>query len=108
MCAVLLTVLNLQTNDHLIRYSYSKGRVANLTNVYSPGVERAVHHYGGFESAWRGGAGNLRSNSATRDPSGRRPPRNAKVQPSAALQSQGGSYVFHALDKQARLPAPAM
>ncbi|KAG2095849.1 hypothetical protein BD769DRAFT_1702283 [Suillus cothurnatus] len=81
-------------------------RYTHLAEAESQTLQMCTHH-GGFESAWCGGAGNLRSNSATRDPSGRRPPRDAKVQSSAALQSQGGSYVFHALHKQARLPAPA-
>jgi hypothetical protein len=73
-----LTVLNLPTYDSLIRHSTGRGGAANLTNLHVPDVERVVHHHGEFESSGRGGAGNIRSRSASRDPSGRTPSRDAK------------------------------
>jgi hypothetical protein len=46
--------------------------------VHSPDVERVVHRYSGFESSGRGGAGNIRSRSVSRDPSERSTSRDAK------------------------------
>ncbi|KAG1808968.1 uncharacterized protein BJ212DRAFT_631905 [Suillus subaureus] len=59
-------------------HSTGRGGAANLTNVHSPDVEHVVHHLGDFESSGRGGAGNIRSRSASRDPSGRTPSRDTK------------------------------
>lgn len=60
------------------RHSTGRGGVANLANVHSPDIERVVHRHGEFESSGRGGAGNIRSRSASRDPSGRTPSRDTK------------------------------
>ncbi|KAG1884274.1 hypothetical protein F4604DRAFT_1919389 [Suillus subluteus] len=51
-------------------HSIGRGGAANLTNVHSPDIERFRPHgdLGPFE---RGGVGNIRSCSASRDPSGR-------------------------------------
>lgn len=60
------------------RHSTGRGGAANLTNTHSPDIERVIHHHGEFESSGRGGAGNIRSRSASRDPSGRTSSRDAK------------------------------
>ncbi|KAG2152775.1 hypothetical protein DEU56DRAFT_907952 [Suillus clintonianus] len=60
------------------RHSTGRGGAANLTNVHSPDIERVVHRHGEFESSGRGGVGNIRSRSASRDPSGRAPSRDTK------------------------------
>ncbi|KAG0696062.1 hypothetical protein DFH29DRAFT_240084 [Suillus ampliporus] len=60
------------------RHSIGRGGAANLTNVHSPDIERVAHHQSDFESSGRGGAGNIRSRSASRDPSGRTLSRDAK------------------------------
>lgn len=59
-------------------HSIGRGGAANLTSVHSPDVERVVHRHSGFESSGRGGAGNIRSRSASRDPSGRTPSRDTR------------------------------
>ncbi|KAG1794456.1 uncharacterized protein HD556DRAFT_435883 [Suillus plorans] len=59
-------------------HSTGRGGTANLTSVHSPDVERVVHHHAEFESSGRGGAGNIRSRSVSRDPSGRTPSRDPK------------------------------
>ena len=61
-CPALLAVLNLNTYP-LLRLS--------------PGTEHA-HHASGFESSGRGGSGNIRSRSVSRDPNGRTPSRDPK------------------------------
>ncbi|KAG1733111.1 hypothetical protein EDB19DRAFT_1232200 [Suillus lakei] len=60
------------------RHSIGRGGAANLTDVHSPDIERVVHRHGDFESSGRGGAGNIRSRSVSRDPSGRTPSRDTK------------------------------
>ncbi|KAG1733346.1 uncharacterized protein EDB91DRAFT_640281 [Suillus paluster] len=60
------------------RHSVGRGGAANLTDVHSPDIERVIHHQSEFESSGRGGAGNIRSRSASRDPSGRAPSRDPK------------------------------
>jgi len=59
-------------------HSTGRGGAANLTTVHSPDVERVVHRHSGFESSGRGGAGNIRSRSVSRDPSERSTSRDAK------------------------------
>lgn len=59
-------------------HSTGRGGAANLTNIHSPDIERVVHRHTEFESSGRGGAGNIRSRSASRDPSGRTPSRDPK------------------------------
>ncbi|KAF8837991.1 hypothetical protein BDN67DRAFT_1024804 [Paxillus ammoniavirescens] len=52
-------------------HSTGRGGVANLTPSHEPDIERVSHHLGDFESSGRGGAGNIRSRSASRDPGAR-------------------------------------
>ncbi|KAG1884279.1 hypothetical protein F4604DRAFT_1574606 [Suillus subluteus] len=59
-------------------HSIGRGGAANFTNVHSPDIEHVVHRHSGFESSGRGGAGNIRSRSGSRDPSGRTPSRDTK------------------------------
>ncbi|EGO03164.1 hypothetical protein SERLA73DRAFT_69068 [Serpula lacrymans var. lacrymans S7.3] len=56
-------------------HSTGRGGVANLTSSRGPSLEIHGHHAAEFESSGRGGAGNIRSRSASRDPSGRTPSR---------------------------------
>ncbi|KAF9218838.1 hypothetical protein BS17DRAFT_790517 [Gyrodon lividus] len=52
-------------------HSTGRGGVANITGAHQPDIERVDHRLGDFESSGRGGAGNIRSRSASRDPGGR-------------------------------------
>ncbi|KAH7921659.1 hypothetical protein BV22DRAFT_1107076 [Leucogyrophana mollusca] len=57
-------------------HSTGRGGVANLTMAPGPDIEGPFHHARSeFESSGRGGAGNIRSRSGSRDPSGRAPSR---------------------------------
>jgi len=61
----------MQHVHHETIHSTGRGGVANITVAHEPDIERVKHHLGEVESTGRGGAGNLRSRSASRDPSGR-------------------------------------
>jgi hypothetical protein len=54
-------------------YSHSTGRggLANVTHAHGPGIEVVHHHDAPFESSGRGGAGNIRDRSTSREPGGR-------------------------------------
>ncbi|KIK82158.1 hypothetical protein PAXRUDRAFT_154419 [Paxillus rubicundulus Ve08.2h10] len=52
-------------------HSTGRGGFANLTGSHEPDIERVSHHLGDFESSGLGGAGNIRSRSASRDPGAR-------------------------------------
>ncbi|KAH7909278.1 hypothetical protein BJ138DRAFT_1136676 [Hygrophoropsis aurantiaca] len=57
-------------------HSTGRGGLANLTLSPGPDIEVPAHRARSeFESSGRGGAGNIRSRSASRDPSGRTPSR---------------------------------
>jgi hypothetical protein len=54
----------------LVRRSHSTGRggLANVTNAHTPGIEVVHHQDGGIQSSGRGGAGNIRDRSTSREP----------------------------------------
>ena len=58
------------------RHSTGRGGAANLTPAHAPGVEVVHHHEAPFESAGRGGAGNIRDRSVSREPGSRNPSRD--------------------------------
>jgi hypothetical protein len=62
-----------QLYNSLIHYSHSTGRggAANLTAAHGPSVEVVQHHEAPFESSGRGGAGNIRDRSRSREPASR-------------------------------------
>jgi hypothetical protein len=49
-------------------HSTGRGGAANLTAAHGPDVERVSHHQGHFESSGRGGVGNIRDRSTSREP----------------------------------------
>ncbi|KAI0795640.1 hypothetical protein C8Q75DRAFT_711651 [Abortiporus biennis] len=52
-------------------HSTGRGGIANITSMNSPTMEAAPIYSSEFETSGRGGAGNIRSRSASRDPNGR-------------------------------------
>jgi len=63
----------MQTLLNSVRYSHSTGRggLANVTNAHGPSIEVVHHHEAPFESSGRGGAGNIRDRSTSREPGAR-------------------------------------
>jgi len=54
-------------------HSTGRGGIANVTTAHGPGIEKVQHLEAPFQSSGRGGAGNIRSRSASREPGSRNP-----------------------------------
>jgi len=54
-------------------HSTGRGGLANVTSAHGPGIEKVQHLDVPFVSSGRGGAGNIRSRSASREPGSRNP-----------------------------------
>jgi len=54
-------------------HSTGRGGIANLTDAHGPRIEVVRHHEAPFESSGRGGAGNIRDRSVSREPGSRNP-----------------------------------
>lgn len=68
-----------ETDVVCARHSTGRGGLANLTGVQSPPPERLEHQPGEYETTGRGGVGNFRSRSSSRDASSPRSPSGDRI-----------------------------
>lgn len=89
-------------------FSHSTGRggLANVTASQGPAIEVHAHTDAPFESSGRGGAGNIRSRSVSREPGSRNPSKDRHGNPIAHIWNKVTHPHGHNQDSNAIQEAP--